>query len=221
MPDFAQEKNYWQTGHPLVAGLDEAGRGPWAGPVVAAAVVFPVEIHLTQLKGLQDSKRLSARQREKWFDIITNMAAMVGVGQASPREIDRVNILQATRLAMLRALVHLPTLPAALLIDAVQLRPDDLSLLSSGNTSHFDALLSNQHSFVRGESVSLSIAAASVIAKVTRDRQMARLDQTHPDFGFARHKGYGTKAHQAALEKFGPTTAHRQSFAPIKKLLSA
>ncbi|MDE2385761.1 MAG: ribonuclease HII [Alphaproteobacteria bacterium] len=184
----------------IVCGVDEAGRGPWAGPVCAAAVILD---QANIPAGLNDSKKLTEARREALFPLIM-ATADVGVGLVSAAEIDALNILQATYLAMNRAVAALKQQPALALID--------------GNRA--PKLACATQTIVGGDGKSLSIAAASIIAKVTRDRLMTRLDHAFPAYGFARHKGYGTAAHAAALRQHGPCTEHRRSFAPIKALLA-
>jgi ribonuclease HII len=183
-----------------VAGVDEAGRGPWAGPVVAAAVILDPN-HLPL--GLNDSKKLSEQKREQLFEEIIQMAR-VGVGIVSPAEIDQLNILQATMQAMTKAVQQLPAPPAAVLID--------------GNRC--PRLNCQSRAIVKGDQRSLSIAAASIIAKVTRDRLMVELAAEYPQYGFEKHKGYGTKAHQQALTDHGVTPHHRRSFKPIQTMIA-
>lgn len=181
----------------LIIGLDEAGRGPLAGPVVAAAVVSGTNL---LLPGLDDSKKLSPAKREELYRKIVDSGAIYAVGFASNEEIDKINILEATKLAMLRALEKIDTNAFFLITDGVKL-PN----------------FTNQINPYKGESKSLSVAAASIIAKVTRDRIMVNADQEYPCYGFIRHKGYGTKEHLKSLEKHGPCRIHRQSFAPLSK----
>jgi len=186
------------SGHAIICGVDEAGRGPWAGPVCAAAVIldqtnFPA--------GLNDSKKLTEAKREELFPAIM-ASADVGVGLVSAQEIDAINILQATYLAMRRAVEALRARPTLALID--------------GNRA--PKLSCATQTIIGGDAKSLSIAAASIIAKVTRDRLMVALDEQFPHYGFAKHKGYGTQAHAAALAKHGPCTEHRMSFKPIAAL---
>ena len=198
-PDFTIERDALRQGARLVCGIDEAGRGPWAGPVVAAAVVLnPDDIPV----GLDDSKKLTEAQREALFEPILRRAR-VGIGIAEAERIDRDNILQATLWAMARAL------------DGIG--GADLALID-GN--HAPALPCRAETIVKGDSRSLSIAAASIVAKVTRDRIMVGHDATYPLYGFARHKGYGTAFHKDALLRHGPTPLHRRSFAPIAALMS-
>ena len=186
------------SGHALVCGIDEAGRGPWAGPVSAAAVILdPQNIP----SGLNDSKKLNEATREALYPQIL-ASSDVGIGLVSAQEIDEINILQATYLAMQRAIANLKTKPTLALID--------------GNRA--PKLFCLSQTIIGGDAKSLSIAAASIIAKVTRDRMMREHDKTFPVYGFAKHKGYGTTAHMAALTKYGPCTEHRRSFKPIAKL---
>ncbi len=184
-----------------VAGVDEAGRGAWAGPVVAGAAVLPQTPAVAQtLAEVNDSKQLTACQRELLFGQITTHVADWAVGLASAAEIDAVGILPATRLAMQRAIAGLASQPQHLLIDYVRL----------------PALPVAQQSITRGDSLVLSIAAASILAKVTRDRLMVEADQTWPGYGFARHKGYGTAEHSRQLQLLGPCPIHRTSFQPVR-----
>ena len=180
----------WEAGTRF-AGMDEAGRGPLAGNVVAACVVMPRE---PLLLWVDDSKQLSPKRREETYEAILSTAVFVGVGQASPEEIDRFNILEATKIAMRRAAQGAPA--DVFLIDA-------LSGLG---------LPGEERGIIHGDALSYSIAAASIVAKVTRDRQLLELDALYPGYGFARHKGYGTAAHIAALKKLGPCPAHRRGF---------
>ena len=194
-PDLSIESTHTGT----ICGVDEAGRGPLAGPVVAAAVVLdPTQIP----SGIHDSKKISKKKREQLFEAIMQVA-MVGVGRANVAEIDTLNILGATKLAMERAVEALGTHVDVALID--------------GNQP--PALPCKVQAVVKGDSKSLSIAAASIIAKVTRDRVMEELDADYPGYGFAQHAGYGTKAHMAAIEHLGPCPAHRTSFAPVRKAI--
>lgn len=190
-------------GYSCVAGLDEAGRGCLAGPVVAAAVVLPLNDEIaTLLTGVRDSKQLTALARERLFSVVHQHALAIGVGIGSVELIDRRNILQATKEAMKDALAQLSPAPQALLLDALFLRDIPLP----------------QRSLIKGDATCLSIAAASIIAKVTRDHLMLALHQEYPAYGFAQHKGYGTAEHLAALHAYGATPHHRQSFAPVRAL---
>ncbi len=200
-PDLAVERDLWTQGYRYVAGVDEAGRGPWAGPVVAAAVVLPS--HLPDLEerlaGLNDSKQLTPRQRDRLFSCIYEVALGIGVGQANPDEIDALGIVEATRLAMQRAIAALPQPPDYLLIDHLDL-PE---------------VIIPQRVFVRGDARVFSIAAASVVAKVVRDDIMSVYDVLFPGYGFARHKGYGTREHRDALQRLGPCPLHRRTWRPV------
>lgn len=195
---LTEEKNLWQNGFLYVAGLDEVGRGPLAGPVMAAACILPARF---DLPGLNDSKQLSESKREKLFEQIKNQAISYAVGSAEPAEIDALNILQATKLAMKRALEDLKIRPHFLLIDAIELPQIKIP----------------QKGIIRGDSLSASIAAASILAKVTRDRWMTELHDIYPQYGFNRNKGYGTKEHMKALQAYGPCPLHRQSFSPVEQ----
>ena len=195
------EAELWRAGYVRIAGADEAGRGAWAGPVVAAAVILHNDpLTLTPLLGsVDDSKKLTPLARARLFDIIYTRALAVGVGSATVEEIDALGILPANRLALVRAVGALPLSPDFLLLDYLTL----------------PALSLPQRGVVHGDAISLSIAAASIIAKVTRDRALADQEAAYPGYGFARHKGYGTAGHQAALARLGPCPLHRRSFAPI------
>ena len=200
VPDFSLERALGGS----VAGIDEAGRGPWAGPVHAAAVLFhPGGPPAGLAARVEDSKQLSAARREALYPELLR-AALVGRGQASVAEIDELNILRATHLAMARALDALGRLPDAALVD--------------GNQA--PRLPCAVHCVVKGDTKSLSIAAASIIAKVTRDRYMRELAARHPGYGWERNFGYGTKQHRQALARLGVTAHHRRSFAPIRRLLA-
>lgn len=201
IPDFIFEDRALQEGHRRIAGIDEAGRGPWAGPVVAAAVILSRDELPAQLaERIDDSKKLNEDQRE---ELLSGFApfAEIGIGRASVEEIDELNILQATMVAMARAAGQVN--PDFALVDGNR-RPD----LQCGSLA-----------VVKGDSLSLSIAAASIAAKVTRDRIMRELDRRFPGFGWAGNKGYGTAEHRAGLNRLGITPHHRRSFAPIAELL--
>jgi ribonuclease HII len=185
----------------LVAGVDEAGRGPLAGPVVAAAVILD-DLH--PIKGLNDSKKLTARQRDKLFDEIRAKALCCSIAQASVEEIDELNILQATLLAMRRAVEGLRLKPAKVLVDGNQL-------------PRLDVLA---EAIVKGDATVPAISAASILAKVTRDRWCAELDAQYPQYGFAGHKGYGTAEHLAALDAHGVCPQHRKTFSPVARALA-
>jgi ribonuclease HII len=202
-PTLDRESQLRRAGHRLIAGIDEAGRGAWAGPVVAAAVILdPAEVSL--LDGVNDSKQLSPRQRDRLYQVIIDHCVAYGVGQGSVAEIDAIGILPATRLAMTRAVAALSPQPDALIIDAVRL----------------PQINKPQAVFNFADSISLSVAAASILAKVTRDRLMIQSDVEYPAYQFARHKGYGTQIHRAALQSIGPCDIHRTSFKPISALLT-
>ncbi|OEJ69656.1 ribonuclease HII [Magnetovibrio blakemorei] len=202
MPDFSLE-----LGHSgLIVGVDEAGRGPWAGPVVAgAAILNAATLSESLAKGLDDSKKLKAPKREALLAVLEQSDAVLGLGIASAEEIDELNILQATLLAMERAVANLGVRPDFALIDGNRL-PKNLPCPAEA--------------IVKGDGRSLSIAAASIVAKVSRDRMMADLDRTYPGYGWSANAGYGTKAHQEGLKALGVTPQHRKSFAPIRKILS-
>lgn len=192
---LAYERALWKSGLEWVAGIDEAGRGPLAGPVVAACVVLPKRAS-SKLKGLTDSKQLKPAQRDHYYDRLFEVAVAIGVGEASCEEIDGVNILQATFLAMRRAMDQLERVE---------------HVLVDGNRP-IPKIHCPQQAIVKGDGLSLSIAAASVIAKVTRDRAMEALHAEYPVYGFDQHKGYGTKAHYAAIAEHGLTPHHRLTF---------
>ena len=195
--DFTRERALRARGIFLVAGVDEAGRGPLAGPVVAAAVILPDDC---AIEGLNDSKKLTTKKREHFHTILTLRADIHwGIGQADVAEIDRLNILRATHLAMARAVEALPRKPDHALVDGLPVR----------------GLPVPHTALVAGDTLSLSIAAASIMAKVTRDRLMTALDAEYPQYGFARHKGYGVREHLQALRNHGPCPVHRRSFQPV------
>lgn len=202
-PELTLERDLWARGVRVVAGLDEAGRGAWAGPVVAGAVVLPLDRFdlVRALDGVNDSKQLTPALREAMVPLILDAARATGVGHATHEEIDRLGIVPATRLAMRRALDALAPPPDALLVDAVDLTAFGLPCTP----------------LIRGDQRSLSIAAASILAKVVRDQFMDALDDQFPYYGFREHKGYGTRLHRSALRQFGPCPAHRQSFAPLRE----
>lgn len=192
----AYERALWETGTSLVAGIDEVGRGPLVGPVVTACVIMPWE---PLVEGVKDSKKLTEKRREALYDRIREEAVCWSIGMASAAEIDRINILNATKLAMQRAVEGMAVQPEHLLVDALQL---DTAIPCTA--------------IVKGDALSYSIGAASILAKVTRDRMMRELDERYPLYGFAKHKGYGTKEHREALLRYGPIPEHRQSF--IRKI---
>lgn len=187
------EQQTLDQGHPLVCGCDEAGAGPLAGPVYAAAVVLPFG---EDIPGLNDSKKLTEKKREALFPLIQEKALAYGIGWASAQEIDEINILQATFLAMKRAVEQLPLQPGWALVDGNRMPPLEIP----GET------------VVKGDAQCASIAAASILAKVSRDRLLEEWDQLYPQYGFAKHKGYGTKAHYEAIQAHGILPIHRRSF---------
>ena len=206
-PDICRELTLVNQGFKLIAGIDEAGRGAWAGPVVAAACILPLECAglLSELHLVRDSKLLSPRQRETCYDLITKLATCWGVGIVSAAEIDRIGILPATRLAMMQAVTALSQKPSLLMIDAVRLLQLSIpQIVEPRSDLHY-----------------LSVASASIIAKVTRDRLLVSMDAEYAAYGFARHKGYGTAEHRAALTEHGICHEHRRSYQPIRELVSA
>jgi ribonuclease HII len=211
-PTLDYERAFWRDGFVCVAGVDEAGRGALAGPVVAAAVILPVlndgdwtrHALFREITRANDSKQLSARAREALFEPLCRAARAYAMGAATPAEIDALNILRASQLAMQRALEQLSPPPDALLLDALVLS---------------DSLLPQQ-GIIHGDTLALSIAAASILAKVTRDRILRELDAQYPQYGLAQHKGYGTRRHLRALQKFGPSPVHRLSYAPVQNVLT-
>ncbi|HSN78425.1 MAG TPA: ribonuclease HII [Anaerolineae bacterium] len=200
LPTLVEELALWQAGHVSVAGIDEAGRGAWAGPVVAAAVILPVDPAIAcRLAGVADSKQLSVGQRERLYAVIVQEAVAWAVGATSAAQIDVQGIAAATRSAMQAAVASLLPLPDFMLIDYIRL----------------PGLATPQRSLPKGDSKVLSIAAASIVAKVTRDRLMVELGACYPGYGFERHKGYGTAQHQRSLRQLGPCLEHRMSFQPV------
>jgi len=193
---YRYEAQAWRTGVTLIAGVDEAGRGPLAGPVVAAAVIIAPD---RRIKGLADSKVLTPEQREALFHVISERAVGVGVGIVDHETIDRINILQATKVAMAEALAQLTVRPDLVITDFVALRD----------------LACPQKNLVDGDARCATVAAASIVAKVTRDRLMVEADHRFPVYGFARHKGYATPEHLAALDRWGPCPLHRRTFAGV------
>ena len=187
-----------KQGHEIIAGIDEAGRGPLAGPVVAASVILPENC---RVKGLNDSKKLSEKKRNLIFQIIRKKAVAIGIGITYENIIDQINVLQATRVAMAGSVSRLSCKPDFLLIDGNQKIPSIIPQLT----------------IKKGDALSASIAAASVIAKVTRDRMMLHYDGIYPQYGFSRHKGYGTQDHLKNISKFGPCKIHRKTFKGVKE----
>lgn len=193
MPDFSIENDIRRLGYKIICGVDEAGRGPLCGPVVAAACVLDPSI---EIEGLNDSKKLTEKKRERLYEIITESAISYSIAEASVEEIDEMNILEATLLAMRRA------------INGLNIKAD--FALIDGNISRDFPI--DVRSVIHGDALSCSIAAASVLAKVTRDRKCIELDRAYPQYGIAKHKGYGTKDHMAALFEYGPSPIHRKKF---------
>lgn len=202
-PTLFEENRLALQGYRFIAGLDEVGRGPLAGPAVAAAVVLPLHLDTPWLYRVRDSKRLTPKARESLFPLIEETALGIGIGLTPPEVIDTCGITRAVRMAMCSAVQNLPNPPDYLLIDFVALHEVAVP----------------QKSIIKGDSLSLSIACASIIAKVTRDRLMVELHALYPDYGFARHKGYGTSEHIECLRRFGACPAHRKSFAPLKEFI--
>ena len=192
---YIYERNLLQKGYEKIGGIDEVGRGPLVGPVVAACVILPKNY---QLEGLTDSKKLSEKKREKFYDILRQDAIAIGIGVVSEKKIDEINIYEATKLAMQEAIKNLKVEPDYLLIDAMKF---ETSIPST--------------SIIKGDAKSLSIAAASVIAKVTRDRMLIELDKKYPMYDFKHNKGYPTKKHLEAIKKYGIIVEHRRSYGPI------
>ena len=197
---LSYEQELYKKGIKLIAGTDEVGRGPLVGPVVAAAVILPENYFL---EGIDDSKKLTEKKREKYFDIINKDAIAVGIGIVDAKTIDEINILEASRLAMKKAIESLKIKPEHILSDAMKLDNQDIPYTD----------------IIHGDALSESIAAASIIAKVTRDRMMYDLDKEHPEYGFAKHKGYPTKLHLENLEKYGVLDNYRFSYKPVRKIL--
>lgn len=193
MPDYSKEQEFYAQGYNVICGIDEAGRGPLCGPVVAAACILPDGLYI---EGLNDSKKLTEKKREKLFDVIKESALAYCIAEASVEEIDTLNILEADLLAMRRA------------IDGLAIKPD-LALIDGNIARDFqiDAI-----PVIKGDAISMNIAAASILAKVTRDRMCIDLDREYPEYGIAKHKGYGTKAHMDALRQYGPSPIHRKQF---------
>lgn len=203
-PDLREEQALVAAGYPLIAGVDEAGRGAWAGPVSAAAVILPMDDPglRDRMAQVRDSKLCTARQREAMFDLIVGVSVAWAVSLVPASRIDQVGIVDATRQAMREAIAELCPAPDALLIDALVL----------------PTLRTPQRALHKADLKCLSVAAASIVAKVTRDRAMVALEQSHPEYGFARHKGYGTAQHRLALEEHGPTESHRWYYAPVAEI---
>jgi len=197
---YKYEKELWDTDIEYIAGVDEVGRGPLVGPVVTACVILPKNF---SLEGLTDSKKLTEKKRDKYYDYIMENALSVSIGMMDEKVIDEVNIYEATKLAMYQAIDNSKIKPEHVLIDAMKL--EKLEIPST--------------SIIKGDAKSISIAAASVIAKVTRDRMMIELDKKYPMYGFASHKGYPTKKHVEALKEYGVLDNYRKTFNPVSKLI--
>lgn len=197
---YQYEKELWKNGINLIAGMDEVGRGPLIGPVVTACVILPKDF---VLEGLTDSKKLSEKKREEFYDYIMEHAISVGIGMMDEKVIDEVNIYEATKLAMYQAVEKSKVKPEHVLTDAMKL--DKLEMPST--------------SIIKGDAKSISIAAASVIAKVTRDRMMIELDKKYPMYGFKSHKGYPTKKHIEAIKEYGLIDGYRKTFKPISEMV--
>jgi len=196
-PDLTFETELWAAGISAVAGIDEAGRRALAGPVAAGVIILPPDLDLIKrLDGVRDSKQMTPARREYWAERLPEIASACGVGMASNEEIDTIGIVPATRLAISRALDSLSVSPQHLLIDYIKLPDSPLP----------------QTSLVKGDARSLSIAAASILAKTARDKLLCQLDEQYPGYGFSKHKGYGTAAHRSALGRLGPSPVHRRSF---------
>jgi len=204
-PNFDQEDELKSKGYKLIAGLDEAGRGALAGPVVAGAVVLPSSSYPSWLRLVRDSKELSPRRREFLFNLISQEALAVSTGIVPSQVIDSVNILQATKLAMMQAVEKLPVTANFLLIDRLTLPQCSIP----------------QRGITKGDKLCFSIACASIVAKVTRDHIMEEFDKVYPGYGFAKHKGYGTRAHISHLQQLGALSIHRLSFAPVKNVVAS
>jgi ribonuclease HII len=204
-PNLDHENELRSQGYDLIAGIDEVGRGALAGPVIAGAVILPYPANLPWLELVRDSKELNCRKRESLFDSINKEAIAVGVGIVPSQVIDSINILKATKLAMMQAVEKLSKKPHFLLIDRVTLSQCPIP----------------QRGITRGDKLCLSIACASIVAKVTRDRMMTEFDRIYPGYGFAHHKGYGTGEHLSCLRNLGPSPIHRLYFAPVRDIIAS
>ncbi len=193
MPDYSYECKYQDEGYAVVCGTDEAGRGPLAGPVCAAAVILPDGLYI---EGLNDSKKLTEKKREKLFDVICENAVSYGIAYASVEEIDTMNILNASQLAMRRAVAMLDPRPDLVIVDGNIARDFEMKAVP----------------LIKGDSISMSVAAASILAKVSRDRVCLELDKEYPQYMLAKHKGYGTRLHMDLIKKHGPSPIHRRTF---------
>ena len=202
VPDFSEEKEMQKDGLLYVAGLDEVGRGSLAGPVVTGLVVFPAGVDYEWLASVRDSKELTVKQREDLAPLIKSTALVAEIGLSSAEEIDQLGIVPATRLAMQRSLDSALLIPEYLLIDALELPTSNIP----------------QKSIIKGDSKCLSIASASILAKVERDSLMSELSEEYPGYGFEKHKGYGTSKHREEIDRRGPCKLHRLTFAPMNKI---
>ena len=199
---LAFEKELYKEGYTLICGTDEAGRGPLVGPVVAGAVILPLNYHLD---GLTDSKKLSEKKREKFFEIIRQDAIAYGIGIVDAKTIDEINIYEASRLAMKKAIADLKVKPDYILTDAMPILDMDVPVKP----------------IIHGDGLSITIAAASVLAKVTRDHYMYELDKKYPEYEFKKHKGYPTKRHLELIKKYGVTTDYRFTYKPVKNIVES
>ena len=204
-PTYAEEAALIESGYAIIAGVDEVGRGTLAGPVVAGAAILPLHPRGDWLSGVRDSKMLTPLQREASVHAMEAASVTMRTGAATSREIDSIGIVEATRIAMARAIEALPIRPQFLLLDALLLPSVDVP----------------QRAIIKGDAKCLSIAAASVVAKVSRDAMMRDADATYPGYGFSQHKGYATRQHLDALEQLGPCDIHRFTFAPVRRLAEA
>jgi ribonuclease HII len=204
-PNHDEEDKLKSQGYELIAGIDEVGRGALAGPVVASAVILPHSANMPWLGLVRDSKQLNSKQRESLFALISKEAVAVGTGIVPSEVIDSINILKATKVAMMQAVEKLPRQPHFLIIDRVTLSQCPIP----------------QRGITRGDKLCLSIACASIIAKVTRDHIMGEFDIMYPGYGFALHKGYGTGGHLSCLQKLGPSPIHRLYFAPVRRIITS
>ncbi|UZE93133.1 MAG: ribonuclease HII [Candidatus Nealsonbacteria bacterium] len=217
-PNFSEEKKLWKKGFKKVVGLDEAGRGPLSGPVVAAAVLIKsirkIRAKFVDIRDVKDSKKLSPKKREELYKILINHPQIKwGIGKASEKVIDKINILEATKLAMKRAVKNLEKK----IKKKKRLNLIEFLILDGRMKLDLDIL---QKSIIKADNKVFSCAAASIIAKVSRDRMMRRYGKKYPQYGFSKHKGYATKLHLKRLKKYGPCSIHRKSFRPVKKLLN-
>ncbi len=205
-PDFTEENSLWDNGYSNVCGIDEVGRGCWAGPLVAGAVIFSVnpEVGIKELEQINDSKKIARRKRERLAEFIVHNAKHWGIGFVDPKELDKIGLSRSNTLAIERAVNNLGNKPDFSLID--------------GNIMKNRPNIGLFKNIIKGDSKSISIAAASILAKVFRDKLMNSIDSDYPGYGFSAHKGYGTSSHRKSIQKNGILPIHRKSFAPIKEL---